>query len=525
MNDNFWNKLENTHDKKYNVSITENGAVGYKTTNTKLLDFNFLVSSFRSETEQSIEDEFARVYWEDKLYAIRYLFYLRNVRGGLGERRTFRICLLSLAKLNGLGLKYILKFIPEFGRWDDLFFLYGKVSNELDKEILDICENQFWLDRNTCAEHDAVKKEGISLLGKWLPSESTRSVEKAIFKDAFISHLGISHKEYRKILTSLHQYLDVVEVKMSKGQWDEIDYSKVPSRANLKYNNAFLGHDETRRRKFLEEVNSGDAKINAGVLFPHDIVHNYMEENSGGWFSSRSTIRAKDDGLEAMWKSLGDNFDIDTSKNTICVCDTSLSMLDRIAGTSITCQQVAYALTIFFAEKMTGPFKDKTILFSRTPSLISLKNGDCLRDKLNILSTYAVNENTNIEAVFNLILNTAIMYDMSQSDLPDNILIVSDMEFDKADASANKALFEVISRRYAECGYRLPKLVFWNVNSRTGTIPMKANNNGLVLVGGFSPNICRMVIADETDPVKALLHELDNDIYDPAADAFKKSLS
>ena len=325
------------------------------------------------------------------------------------------------------------------------------------------------------------------------------------------------------MLSKMRNYIDVVERKMSAKQWGNIDYEAVPSRANLIYNGAFLRNDEDRRRAYLGALAKGEAKINAGVLFPHDIVHAYAGS------------RGVDQGIEAMWKALPDT--VQGCGNTMVVADGSGSMQCNVGGnTSVTALEVANALAIYFAERSSGEFKDKYITFSSKPKLVDFSGASTLRDKIAIARRHNEVANTNIEATFDLILQTAINHNMAQGDMPANILIVSDMEFDvcattNAAASSNwyssrsvrptSTLFDTIAQKYAAHGYQLPRLVFWNVNSRTGAIPVKQNDLGVALVSGFSVNIAKMVMSGKTDPYECLLEQLNSERYRAVEEALR----
>lgn len=300
---------------------------------------------------------------------------------------------------------------------------------------------------------------------------------------------------------------------MSAKQWGDIKYEAVPSRANLIYNDAFLRNDEERRREFLAQLEKGEVKINAGTLFPHDIVHKYC---NGGYRG----LKAYDATIEGLWKSLPDL--VNGCGNTIVVADGSGSMTVPVGGTSTTALEVANALAIYFAERSSGEFKDKYITFSSRPQFVDFSSGRSLRDKISIALGHNEISNTNIEAVFDLILSTAVRNNMRQEDIPANILIISDMEFDCATTGRIGAnLFKTIEAKYRNYGYKLPRLVFWNVNSRTNTIPVRENDMGVALVSGFSVNICKMVMSGKTDPFECLLETLNSERYQPVEDALK----
>lgn len=513
----FMENLKETLNEDFNVSVTENGAIGYRTSGKELLDINFAVSSMRNSKEEEIVDKFVKVFYENKLLAVKWLFYVRDAREGVGERRLFRICMKYLAQQHMNIAKAVIPLVPEYGRYDDLLCL---LDTSLADDVIELVRNQLDDDIKNMSED-----KPVSLLAKWLPSANTSSKETKRLAYIVISKLGMTERQYRKMLSGLRSYLKVVEVSMSKKEWGEIDYSAVPSRANLIYNAAFLRNDEERRRAYLDSLQKGETKINAAVLFPHDIVHKYCE-------SDRWSIRVKrsdDAALEALWKALPDF--VNGAGNTICVADGSGSMRNTISNTEITALDVANALAIYFAERSSGQFKDNYITFSENPRLVDFSNAQSLREKLEVAFGYNEIANTNIEAVFGLILRTAVKKNMKQNELPQNILILSDMEFDSCVGCRGfsgwqlnrptKRLFQVFSEIYAEHGYKLPRLVFWNILSRTGTIPVQENDLGVALVSGFSPAVVKMVLSNKTDPLECLLDQINSDRYNAVETAIR----
>lgn len=492
---------------------TENGAIGYKTSGKQLLDANFAVSSMRNWDDEEIRRTFTKVYYENPLLAVKWLFYLRDIRGnGMGERHTFRVCMNWLLKNHYESAKNVVSLIPEYGRFDDWFCLLDTQAGE---EI--ICEMKMQLMWDLEAMEAGNQ---VSLLAKWLPSCHTSSAATRKLARDIYQAFGFSEEEYRKILSKLRAYLDVVEVKMSANKWNEIDYSKVTSRANLNYGPAFLKNDEMRRRDFLAKLVRGEERIHADTLFPSDIVSKYYERSPlYGWIT---VLKEQDDTLEALWKSLPDYVSGDAS--TLVVRDGSGSMSVRVGNTDTRALDVATALTIYFSERCRGEFKDRFITFSASPQLIDLSHAESLVDKLGICYEYDDCSNTNIQAVFQIILETALTNNMQQEDMPRNILIVSDMEFDGAvdyprevygyGNSAFCTLFEQISNEYESHGYHMPRLIFWNVCSRTNTIPIQQNEAGVVLVSGFNPAVYQMVLSNETDPYRCLLQQLNAERYD-----------
>lgn len=501
----FIDAVKETLNKEFNNSITENGALGYRTTGRALLDLNFRVASLRRTNESEIIDLFMKSLFEDKTLAIKWLWYASDIREGLGERRLFKVIIKHLALHHSWAITNLIQFIPEYQRWDYLFELF---DTPLERKMLTIIQEQLNEDMNNMEQG-----KPISLLAKWMPSVNTSSKQTTALAKRVRHSLGMNEASYRKMLSRLRRHLDVVEVKMSSKAWGDINYETVPSRANLNYSNAFLRNDEARRECYLEALKKGKAKINSSVLFPHDIVHKYAPTH----YCTKNT----DPALEGMWKALPDM--VNGNGNTIVVADGSASMVTPIGDTNVTALSVANALAIYFAERSEGEFKNKYITFSECPQLVDFGQCGSLREKIEVALRHNEVANTNIEAVFELILKTAISNSMEQSELPQNILIVSDMEFDSCVTAnsqrsygcnpPNVKLFDTIAANYTQHGYKLPRLVFWNVNSRTGTIPVIENDLGVALVSGFSVNIVKMVLSGNLDPYECLLEQLMSERY------------
>ena len=480
----FIEKLEN----ELNVSTTENGALGYKTTKSALVDFNFKVSSYRNRSPKTIIREFKEVWGENKELAYKYLFFARDIREGLGERRLFRTILPTIEKYLD---ENVFDLIMEFGRADDMFALKG---TSLEDKMVKYIQNtliQDTINSNEC--------ESVSLLAKWLPSPTTSSKETRELAKWLYKKMGLTEKEYRKILSGLRKYLDVTEKKMCAKQWGEIDYSKVSSQANLRYNNAFLRNDEERRRNYLSDLEKGKTKINSSTLFPHDIVYKYR---SGSNY---------DIAFEEMWKALPDY--VKGNSNTLAVRDGSGSMTWNGVGRSGAKPiDVATALSIYFSERAEGQFKNKFITFSSRPELVDLSRLNSLKDKIVKCSRYNDCSNTDIAKTFDLVLDVAVNNKLKQEEIP-NLLIISDMEFNGAFCGNETKLFDGIAKKWKSYGYEMPRLIFWNICSRTDTIPLTQNKNGVVLISGFSPAIVNMVLSEKLNPYDALVEQLNKERY------------
>lgn len=482
------------------VSVTENGAVGYKTTGSALTDINYKVSSLRNESEDEIVRLFDETYKENKEYALKWLFFVRDIREGLGERRLFRICYRRLAELDtDLFIKNLVN-ISEYGRYDDLVSMLG-INDELDNLIVGMIKEQLEQDK-----FNMLQGKPISLLAKWLPSENASSRDTKALAKKVRQSLKLSSKNYRLMLSELRRYLNVVEVDMCSNQWENIDYEKVPSLANLRYRNAFMEHDRLRRINFLESLSQGKTKINMSVATPVDVVSRY-----GSWY-----IGDYDETLELAWKNLKDI----NIKDTMVVADGSGSMTVSVGGKT-TALDVANALAIYTSEHNDGVYRNKYITFSNSPQFVEFGDEDSLEKKLRIARQHNEVANTNIEAVFDLILYIAVQNKIPKDKMIKNILIISDMEFDSAQRSwsnnvrvLSQSLFNIIKQRYVDAGYDLPKLVFWNVNSRTKTIPLVENELGVTLVSGFSQNVLKMVMSNKYNPYEVLIETITSERYD-----------
>lgn len=489
-------------DEQDNYSFTENGAVGHKFSKSALVDINYKVASLRNSDEDEIVALFNEAFRENKEYALKWLFFARDIREGLGERRLFRVCYKRLFELDDVLFKQNLHNIAEYGRWDDLVSLIG-ISYCIDKRIASMILEQLAQDIIDC-DND----KPISLLAKWLPSENASSKKTKALARYVIKLLRMSPRQYRLMLSKLRAHLNVVETQMCRNEWSEIDYERVPSLANLKYKDAFMKHDMERRLDYLSSVAKGESKLNMKVATPVDVVAKYR---ASSW-----NIGDFDPALELAWKNLKDVL----VEDTLVVADGSGSMLTEVSGNT-SALDVANALAIYTSEHNSGVYKNKYITFSSKPQFVDFSDANSLHEKLQVAKKHSEVSNTNIEAVFNLILQTAVKNNIPQNQMIKNILIISDMEFDAAqkmwrndDSVLTQPLFDLIKRRYSDAGYALPKLIFWNVNSRTQTIPLVENELGVALVSGFSQNVLKMVMTNNLNPYDILIETITSPRYD-----------
>jgi len=464
------NGLINGMMKETSYGKTENGADTFTRSGSRLLDFYAQAGAMRNSKKEALE-LFQKAFSEDNEKAIRILFYLRDVRGGQGERDLFRICLEWLGEEEKAVFEKIVNFVPEYGRFDDLFFDNDKCFS--------ILKTTLGIDGNS---------ETPSLLAKWLPTINASS-EKTKAKAKWMAEkLGLTSIAYRKLVRDIRKKLAVVEEKMSAKKWGEINYSAVPSQASRIYKNAFSKHDEERYGKFIEKATKGEVKINASTLYPYQIYNSVNRDYS--------------ETLEALWNQLPD---YTQGKNALVVADVSGSMCGDPMSVSVS-------LALYFAERNKGQFKDYFITFSGNPTLQKVE-GKNLRDKMRNLERAEWGMNTNIQKVFELILNTGLQNSVSPEEMPETIYIISDMEFDQATLSGRMVTnYEVIREKYLESGYNLPNIVFWNVNARGGNLPVQQNESGVAMVSGFSPVIFKMAIENKT-PEQVMLDTINSERY------------
>ena len=496
----FLELLEQQNSKR--MSVTQNGALAYASSGSHLLDFHYEMSAFRDMDTAEFLKWFARAYNEDPMLAIKEAFYAGDIRLGMGERRTFRRCMQYICTWHPEIAKAIIPLVPEYNRWDSVLTFYRVEKTR--SAAVNFIKNQLKEDIE-----NANNGRPISLCAKWLPSVNASSFKTVLLAKELADDLGMTERRYRKLLSKLRSYLNIVEKKMSAREWSEINYEAVPSRANLLYSEAFYRNDRERRSEYLEDLAKGKKKINSGVLFPHEIVGKTLG----------ATFRKDDKALklyESMWKALPDN----GISNTLVVRDGSGSMTAHYGSSNTTPLDVASALAIYLSEHNSGIWKDKFITFSRFPEIVDMHNCKSLAEKVRLVYGYDDWSNTDIYATMKLILITAMTYDIPESDMPKMILILSDMQFDAHLHNFGGSLFDGIKREFEEAGYELPTICFWNLATEAyKTIPMQDN---VVLCSGFSPNIVNMIMSgDFKDPYALLVDTLNGDRYKPVEEAVR----
>lgn len=477
--------------KESNLTYTENGGTAYRSTESYCLDMFFKAGAMRNSSSQEIADTVVRAFTEDTDKAMKIIFFARDARGGLGERRFFRIAVAALVKTSPQAVQKNLRLFAEYGRFDDLCVL---LDTPLEKEVAEIIGNQLRSDKASMAAGGKV-----SLLAKWMPSVNASSKETRNMGRRLAALLGMSEPEYRRTLSALRKYADILENRLRERDYT-FNYEIQPSCAMFKYRNAFIRNDNERYTDYLNKVHSGEAKLHADRLFPYDIVRAAIE----GDISPKEKLS-----LDAAWKSLPD-LTAAKGENAIAVIDGSGSMT---CGMGIRPIDAALSLGIYFAEHNTGAFANHFITFSETPRLVEIKGSDIV-EKSRYCSTFNEIANTNLEAVFRLILKTAVKNHVPQSELPKKIYIISDMQFDYCVTGGNNdVLFHSMRKLYHKNGYELPDIIFWNVNSRCDALPVTRSETGAALVSGYSPAVFDMVMGDDCSPETVMGRILSSERY------------
>lgn len=458
--------------KATNRATTENGGATNASTLNPCLDFFALGASKRNDIDSAVR-LFAKAYAKDKTTALRTLFYIRDIRGGQGERDIFRACMEELSAIDPAVADNMLEFIPEYGRWDDL--LYHRAANGVAVKIV---KEQLLKDAKT---------DTPSLLGKWMPSENASSEVTRKAAQNWAKSLGLKPSQYRKMLSKLRTKIDILERKMSDKKWMDIKYENVPSQAFRKHTAAFDRNDHERYQEFIGAVNKGEKKVNTSTVTTAEVIQNVR--------------RGDDDSANAIWKSL-DNF-VPEDLNAIVVADVSGSMWGRP-------MDISTSLALYFAERNKGVFAGKFLTFSGNPRLMEV-SGRTLTEKLRNISCADWGMNTNIEKTFDVLLKAAVTSGDTEN-IPRVIYIISDMEFDQCATGADETAFENAKRKWNEAGLELPTVVFWNVDARSDNTPATKFDTNVTLISGSNQSAFRFAMEGKTP--EQLMHEvIDSERY------------
>jgi hypothetical protein len=449
--------------------VTENGMATNSTSLNACVDLFFNIGAMRGQDKQRLIATFSKAFNEDPKRAMKLLFWARDVRGGAGERQVFKDILAYLAENHDLVLRLNLKLIPEYGRWDDLLVLTGTY---LEKQAFTLISDALIAENGLCA--------------KWMP-------RKGPIAEKLRKFTGMSPKQYRKSLVGL---TNVVETKMCAKDWNSIDFGKLPSVASARYQKAFGKNAYESYSAYIASLVKGESKINAGAVYPYDVITSLQHGNAAI--------------ANEQWKALP-NYLEGANDMILPVVDVSGSMSSPAGGSkTVTCMNVAISLGLYISERNEGPFKDAFITFSSKPQLQVLSGS--LNDRYTQMSDSDWGMSTDLEATFKLILDQATKHKLSQDKMPNKILILSDMEFNMATAKRygiesgwNPTAQQMIETMYSDAGYKVPQIVYWNIQSRNGGVPVSFDAKGTALVSGFSPAIMTSLLGGDIESPQQIM--------------------
>jgi hypothetical protein len=455
-------------------AFTANGMPTNASTGNAVLNCFFILGASRGK---DISDQFRAALVQDHVLAVKALFWARDVRGGAGERNTFRKLLAVLEQHDVEMALRVIPLIAEYGRFDDLHVFNTLVCKNLAVQV-----------------HVDAIRAGNGLGAKWAPRKGpiANQLRKAMDMDP---------KTYRKTIVGL---TNVVETQMCANQWGEINYSHVPSVASARLQKAFNRHDPVRYTEFKAAALKGEVKINAGTLFPYDVLKSVRNGDQVAALAQ----------WEALPNYLGDNGFI------LPVIDVSGSMGSRVgdAKSTLTCMDVAISLGLYLADKQQGAFKDMFLNF-HTNSKIHHLQGNLL-EKIHQIQHSDWGGSTSLESAFKEILRVAVMGNVPPNEMPRYLLVISDMGFDPSSNNAGQGAMAIAKDIFARHNYSLPNIIWWNVAHRNGgyggdnNFPVTQHESGSALISGFSPSIVRSVLSSkQVTPYEVMLETLNSDRY------------
>ena len=479
--------------RESNRTYTENGANTYVSTRSECLDLFATIGALRNASDEDIISRFVKAYAENAELAMKMLFFARDIRGGLGERRVFKVILKYLAVSEPLSVRKNIENIAEYGRYDDLLAL---MDTPVEKEASDYIEKTLRADMEALAQDGEDAK--VSLLAKWLPSINASGRDTVRNAKKIARAMKMTDSEYRKALSALRAQIKIIENNLRETDYS-FDYEKQASKALYKYRRAFIRNDGERYRSFIQKAKEDPTVMHTGTLTPYDVIAPVIK---------RAEITEDErSAMDATWNAL-ENYA--GSENSLVVVDGSSSMY---WGINTSPAAVAQSLGIYFAERNTGAFHNHFITFSNRPRLVEIKGRDIV-EKVRYCLGFNECSNTDLEKTFMLILNTAVRNNLRQSDMPEKLYIISDMEFDTCAKNSGMTNFENAKAEFERRGFKLPQVVFWNVNSRNTQQPVEMNEQGVALVSGCNPQIFSMLKDGNFAPYKFMMSVLSSKRYE-----------
>lgn len=483
----YENKFVRAAKEVENVTYTENGCVAQKSTLDHLVDLFAVIGAVRMRSDDEVIDLFDKAYNQDKLLALKCLFYAADIREGLGERKVFKTILKHLAFYDPETLKLNINLIPEYSRWD---YLYALEGTPLEDDMWKIMKDQTLADLENAKEN-----KPVSLIGKWLKSLSASNSESRRLARKTAKAFDLSYKDYRHVLVLLRKQIDIVENHLRESSYENIDYSNVPSKAMHIYSNAFSKNDLEHYNEYLNAVSKGEAKINSDVLYPYDLVKPYI----------KSFSKTEDQTIELQWKNLPDYV---KDGNSLVVADVSGSM----ECNNYLPMSASVGLAIYFAERNKGEFHNMFMTFSEKPQFVTISENASLCSKVRDVMSGDWGCSTNIEATLDKILYTATSHNVPKEDMPKSLIIISDMEFNSC--TTGTGFYDTMKIKYEEAGYDLPSVVFWNVNSHQNIFHVAFDTKGVLLASGASTAVFKSLISGATlTPEEYMLSVLNAERY------------
>ena len=453
---------------------TSNGMVTNSSSLNECVNLFFSIGAMRGSKKDKVLNLFVKAYSEDTLTATKILFWVRDIRGGAGERQIFKDIIKHLGSENPDLVRKNLTLIPEFGRWDDLFSLMG---TPVESDVIELLKTSLF------------DGDVNSLVAKWLPRKG------GVF-NKLMKSMKLNAKGLRQLLVKLS---NSVEQKMCSNQWDKIDYSKVPSLAISRYNHAFSTNDGDRYYDYLESLKKGETKVNVGAIYPYDVIKTLKSD--GGSLANE------------LWTNLP-NFMEGSTELILPLVDVSGSMDCSVGGNSnLTCLDVAISLGMYISERNEGEFKDAFMTFSSNPQIQVLKGN--LEQRFRQLRSADWGMSTDLELAFKTLLNQATKFNVPQERMPTKILILSDMEFNRGVDDVDTTALKMIDDMYSEAGYERPGIIFWNLHASGSNFPVRFDEIGTALISGLNPSILKSVLSnpDSLTPINIMVETIGNERY------------
>jgi len=527
------------------TTTTENGAPAHATTRSYCLDL-FTSGLLRNSRPKDTKGQLEKAWGENPSVAVKILLHARDIRGGKGEKACVFESLCWLRKNKPATYKANLERFLEVGCFRDLLELsmragLGSEDGKSDKlgggkDIfeLELFASQLKRDLDTLASlrkaaadvekaaaaetdgavspsisrkkkrkldgNDAKQGASVSLAAKWAPTEK-KKYDKGGLKFAkrmaklMYPENADRRKRYRVSIASLRRHLSIVESQMSSKSWDEIKFGHVPSRAHKLYRKAFKKHSEERYTEYLQNCKTGKAKINSTGLQPHELVRHFMRANGNG-----------DEAIEAQWRALVDDLKSKGKlEHAVAVSDVSGSM----NGVPM---EVSIALGILVSQLSAEPFRGRLITFESEPQWHKVPVDATLREMVDSVQGMPWGGSTSMHRVFELILDIAVEAKLPQEALPKTLFVFTDLQFDQAagEGDSQLTILERARQSYAEKGYALPQVVFWNLRATWFQgFPVQKDDEGVAMLSGFSSELLKMfmgakVLSPEDMMLKAI---------------------